>query len=776
MPRHRVTRAKNRALRRATAAAAAVGTALVGCVVLGNLTGADAAGRILMVSAHPDRSGARVLAGQTISGTVYIFVKAPDRTSQIVFYLDNSRTPVSTERVAPFDLATTARGGQARPFDVSALGAGTHAVHYRMTFGGTTVTNNATFTVARPRGAAEQPGLAPTTPVTTPTATSPRPAPTTPTTPTSPPTTTTAPPTSTTAPVGSGAGALGLDRSGRTVPDSSYPVPGGAVFLATSGSDDNPGTQGRPVYSLGRALALVPSGGTIVARGGVYRDWYAAGDRPKTVSKPFTLQAFPHEQVWFDGTDVVPGSRFRADGSGHWTLGWSTPSFCMGQYYARAFAAPSRTPHNDQCAYWDSALGNPAAADPQMVYVDGVALREVSSPRLVDAGSFAYAQDLGGRTGALVLGVDPSRRYVEVTARPAALAVQGTGTRILGIGFRRYATNILGSTTTGAVYSAQASGLTIENSAFVQNAGPGFSGSLQRGVVRHSVFTGNGANGITSNGHYRAGTPDGTLIETSVFDGNNAERFDVGCSASCTAANIKLNHMNGFTVRDDVIANAGGQAKGVWCDLACTDGAVVRNLVTGNGGHGIFYEVSDRGIIASNLVADNRGRGIQVASADTKVYNNTLRGQLVPFNVYDDARSYGVDGWTDVGPDTRHVQIANNVVQGTGNMINCGAPTKAGKNAAPNTGCRQIFDLLDDNGYAPAGGVVSYQFGDLGAGTPTVYRSMAAFREAYGLDRHSDASPATSGVTVPLPADVAAALGLRAGTALPRGAAAYPGR
>src|SRR5690348_13853371 len=108
MPRHRVPRSRNRSLERATAAAVAVGAALVGGIVLGDLTGADAAGRILLVSSHPDRSDARQLAGQTVSGPMYVFVDAPPHTSRIVFFVDSSSTPVSTERSAPFDLATTA--------------------------------------------------------------------------------------------------------------------------------------------------------------------------------------------------------------------------------------------------------------------------------------------------------------------------------------------------------------------------------------------------------------------------------------------------------------------------------------------------------------------------------------------------------------------------------------------------------------------------------------------------------------------------------------------
>ena len=238
------------------------------------LTSADAAGRLLMVSTHADRSGASEIANSTISGTVYVFVRAVPGTSRIVFYVDSSKTPVSTEDRAPFDLAKTAPDGTARPWDVSRLGPGSHSIHYTMTFGDRTVTNNATFTVAgrAPASArAATPG-------------SPAPAPT-PTRPARPPTTAT--PTRTSRPVPAGGRtARDLDGSGRTVPDSAYPVPGGAVFMATNGSDDSPGTRSAPVRSLNRALALVAAGGTVVVRGGTYRDEYTRGGRPPWPPSP----------------------------------------------------------------------------------------------------------------------------------------------------------------------------------------------------------------------------------------------------------------------------------------------------------------------------------------------------------------------------------------------------------------------------------------------------------------------------------------------------------
>ena len=556
MPRLRVPRTTNRVLQRATAATAIVGAALAGGVVVGDVTGADAAGRILVVSSHPDRSGARELAGQTVSGRVYVFVKAPAHTSKIVFYLDGSRTPVSTERAAPFDLATTAPGGAARPFDASGLRAGPHAIRYTMTVDGRTVTDNAGFTVAPRAGD-----------VTSPVAAS---------------------------------GALGLDRTGRTVPDSAYPAPAAAIFLSTTGADDNPGTKDEPVSSLTRALSLVPAGGTVVVRGGVYRDWYSSGGAPRVVGKPFTLQAYPHEQVWFDGTDPVPGSRFRPTGSGSWTLAWSTPSFCEGTYYTRAFDAPSRSPRGAQCAYWDSALGYRAGRSPDGVRRRHAAaggllprsggrreLRLRAGPRGPDRHPRPRRRPDPGRTSRSRPGRPRSSSRGRV---PASSASASAGTRL------HHPRHDHGRPLQRPGRPADRElRLRAERRPRLQRdaSGGGRPALGLRGQRRQRDRV---ERALRSRHHRR-----GLRSAASLFEGNNAEGFDTQCSASCTVANIKLAHMVGVTVRDNIIADARGRAKGVWCDLACRYAVIVRNVVSGNGGHGIFYEVSDRGIIASIL-------------------------------------------------------------------------------------------------------------------------------------------------------------------------------
>lgn len=86
------------------------------------------------------------------------------------------------------------------------------------------------------------------------------------------------------------------------IPAADEPVPAGAVVAdAERGDDAAPGTLVAPVRTVGRAVALSAAGGTVVLRGGAYRE-------SATVTKRLTIRGALGEQSWVRGSDVVSGS------------------------------------------------------------------------------------------------------------------------------------------------------------------------------------------------------------------------------------------------------------------------------------------------------------------------------------------------------------------------------------------------------------------------------------------------------------------------------------
>lgn len=431
-------------------------------------------------------------------------------------------------------------------------------------------------------------------------------------------------------------------------------------------------------------------------RGGQYRDWYGSQKGYGVVDKSLTFQAYPGESPWLNGANAIDSVSWRkVSGRNLWYVPWSTPQFCAGKYYARPLANQSRSPNNGPCSHFDMSsdstryVGN----DPQMVFVNGVPLRQQAALASLAPTSFHY--DWSKRR--MFIATNPMGRRIEIARRPVALVLAGRRSyKVRGIGFHQYASNQYHNTTSSALYIIGGSPALVENSVFARNAGAGLSLS-QPGpgsVVRRSVFADNGYTALGANGSSARGVRNGLTVDANVITRNNAEHFGDHCSASCGQAGAKFAHMIGLRISRNLVSDTRGESSGLWCDLDCRDVQYVYNTVTNHRKGGIFHEVSDTGTIAGNVLLRN-GYGVQVASANTKIYNNTLVDNVQGINVYDDQRSRNVGGWRDVGPDTRRVEVVNNVVAGRNYSIMGGAARV--RPGPPNTDASELFARVDYN-------------------------------------------------------------------------------
>ena len=116
-----------------------------------------------------------------------------------------------------------------------------------------------------------------------------------------------------TRPCAPGAGAGGTPGRGGTVPPGSFPTDSGGTglparipassgatfYVATTGSDDNPGSAAAPWRTVGKALRSLSAGQSAVVRGGTYVEalWV---DRGGTANAPITIRAAPGEVAVID--------------------------------------------------------------------------------------------------------------------------------------------------------------------------------------------------------------------------------------------------------------------------------------------------------------------------------------------------------------------------------------------------------------------------------------------------------------------------------------------
>lgn len=549
------------------------------------------------------------------------------------------------------------------------------------------------------------------------------------------------------------AGSRPSSKAGSLAPGkSAYAVPSGAVFVSPAGNDSATGSASSPVRTIKRAVSLAPVGGTVVLRAGVHHENVA-------IYKSVTVQSYPGEAVWLDGTSPVTG--WAKSGSAWVKSGWthrfdSSPSFTKGGSDGTSAGWRFLNP-----AY-------PMAAHPDQVYVDGAPLQQVASRDKVSPGTF-YLDEAASE---LYIGTDPTGRQVRAADLPKAISVRAENVVLRGFGVRRYATSLplMGMVT------VERPGATVENLVVQDSASTGL-GIYDRGArVNRVTSRRNGLMGIGANTAY------GLKILSSLVAGNNTERFNM----SPAAGGVKIAKARGLEVRNSrITANRG---TGLWFDQSNYDATVVGNEMSDNLNHGLFYEISSTGVFADNVVLRNKGFGFKINNSDNlEIWNNTFVGNDRPINLVQDRRRNdgssleGTDRQRPVPDPTvpwvlRDIRVHNNVIrQGSGNCLVCVEDYSGQATAA------QMALSFRGNVYnRPDGSPAWFAVWSRGANNPATFTTLSAFRNATQQDAGSvlydDQTTVASGGSIPdkvrsavspapLTSPVSRAVGRKAGTA-----------
>ena len=521
-----------------------------------------------------------------------------------------------------------------------------------------------------------------------------------------------------------------LSRSAGSVGVGSavYGVPSvGVLFVAVGGSDSGSGSLSDPLGSVSRAVLLAGSGSTVVLRGGVYHESVSL-----PVGKALTVQAFPGESVWFDGS--VPVSSWSVSGSVWRAGGWSavfdhSPTYTPG-------APDSTTPG------WSFVnAAHPLAAYPDQLFVDGVAQEQVGSLALVGAGKFFV--DTAAQ--ALFMGTDPVGHAVRASDLSTAFTVNGAGSVLRGFGVRRYATSV---PLKGAIRSLAAN-VTLENLVVSDNATQGIY------VGGRGLGTGNTLRQVTVERNGLLG------IESSYADGfraigvravdNNTEHFN----SSPVSGGLKIGRVRHISITGSVFS--GNEGPGLWMDESVFDATVTGNDFVNNTGHGLSFEISSDGVFADNLVAGNGGNGMKMNNvSNLTIVNNTfINNAGKPLWLVQDSRV--ASNVTTPGHDPRQplpdptmtwilgpATVTNNIFSGTNSNCYLCVEDTALHRSATTMGITTDGNLYNRPTTTPTW-LILWADPELSNATmlsifraSNAYTSLATFREATDQERHGD--------------------------------------
>ncbi|MFF2371798.1 right-handed parallel beta-helix repeat-containing protein [Agromyces sp. NPDC058110] len=384
-----------------------------------------------------------------------------------------------------------------------------------------------------------------------------------------------------------------------------YPIPDGALYVDAEARTAGVGTEHAPFRTIQGAVDAASDDDTIVIRGGEYHESVVVAD-----TDGLTLQAYPHEAVWLDGSAVVDGwvqdgSRWRHD---DWSVVLdASPTYERG--------APDNV--EERWAFIDDRF--PMAAHPDQVWIGDERLEQVARQSEVGPGRFAVDHE----SRSLVIGSDPTGREVRASVLPRAMQLQGDDVTVRGIGVRRYATSVPDM---GAV-TLERDGALLEQVVVRDGATGGIFVGAADATLRSVTAEGNGMIGVAAN------FADDLLIDRLASRDNNTEHFN----RAPVAGGMKLTRSRGVTVTSSVFADNLGT--GLWFDQSCLGIRVTASRLDRNTGHGLFLELSGRAVVDGNVITQNDRYGVKVNdTSEVVLRDNVLNANASGIAVLQDER------------------------------------------------------------------------------------------------------------------------------------------
>lgn len=390
---------------------------------------------------------------------------------------------------------------------------------------------------------------------------------------------------------------------------------GPVLYVAPDGSDNGNGSPTAPYATLAKAYSASAEKGTIVVRGGTYRQ----GDVVIAGGKPVRIIAYPGEIPVFDGAAAVSGGwtsegslQYRAytpipvsDGNGiSFTSGQNLTGGAIGKYADEAWAGDTQ-------------------------------LRQVGDKASVADGRFFVDRD-NGRI--YLTASDVSRGNIEVANLRHFLTIQARNSSVEGLRIIRFANS---ASDYGVIRifddgdNAVLRNVEISDSAFISVTIAGNTnrtGNLNTGTkLVHVTITHSNWMGVNA-----------TYSDDLVLDGVNISgmnQWDEFTNSPQSGA-LKTSRTVRTIVRNSQIR--GNHSHGLWFDQSNSEVEVAGNVITDNLGSAVFFEISDGLLLVNNYIRTLSlgDRAVKLAgSSGLRLVNNTIIGGADVVGVYVDSRS-----------------------------------------------------------------------------------------------------------------------------------------
>lgn len=387
---------------------------------------------------------------------------------------------------------------------------------------------------------------------------------------------------------------MGTDPTNSASRPGSYIRENGAtnlIYVATTGSDTNPGTVDAPYRTIQKAATAAKAasrsgiGSQIIIMPGTYRESVSFVADSGSLLAPVVFSAATNGTVTLSGADA-------------WTNGWSLAVGSTNVY------------QQSWTNNWGLApipSGWPAMADivrrREMVFANGVLLTQVLTRATMTNGTYyvevtnhlLYIQNRGG--------VVASNAFYEVAQRSNLLNVASSGGYIVanvvlrGLDFRCAASPVAAT----AVRFANATNLLVVQCTFDWNNWSGLSLSACNNVtVRDSLANHNGAMGIEVGYHEKNIVVDG--VQTCF----NNWRGNLGGFAGFSIAGIKALNIHTGLFRNHVAV--GNLTYGLWLDYDNKNVFIENCVYNVNSKDGLQLEATE-GPVRIQQCVSSRGQG-----------------------------------------------------------------------------------------------------------------------------------------------------------------------